>query len=227
MPEDRPVWPDRSFLGTLERTAEQDLLRAGRERVFRRGETILDHGDDSRHLVLLLSGLAKVVGSAAPGYESVLALRAGGDLLGEMAFLTGMPRSARVAAATVVRARVVPADAFTRFLAAHPAAATAVAETVTHRLRAANERRAEFGALAAPARIAHTLADVADVYGPTPGTGWVVGPECTQADLASLASVSVRTVEKVLRVLEERGLVERRRRALVVKDPRSLRGAQG
>lgn len=223
MPESDLSWPAKSFLGSIGPRAGGQLLREGRERAYRRGDTILDHGDDSKHVVLVLAGLAKVVGSAAPGHESVLALRARGDLLGEMAFLTGLPRSARVAAAGTVRARLVSADVFAGFLAEHPAVATAVAETVTHRLRAANERRTEFAALAAPARIAHALADVADVYGRTPGGTWVVGPECTQADLASLASVSVRTVEKVLRSLEGGGLVERRRRSLVVADPQALR----
>jgi CRP-like cAMP-binding protein len=223
VPEWDLSWPARSFLATIGPRAAGELLRRGRERAFRRGETVLDHGGDSRHVVLLVSGLAKVVGSAAPGHESVLALRTRGDLLGEMAFLTGLPRSARVAAAGPVRARLISADGFAAFLAEHPAAATAVAETVTHRLRKANERRTEFAALSAAARIAHALADVADVYGPAPGGGWVVGPECTQADLASLASVSVRTVEKVLRDLEEAGLVERRRRALAVRDPQALR----
>jgi DNA-binding GntR family transcriptional regulator len=54
-----------------------------------------------------------------------------------------------------------------------------------------------------------------------------IGPEITQADLASLAAVSVSTIEKVLQSLERDGLVERRRRALVVTDPEALHGGAG
>ena len=94
---------------------------------------------------------------------------------------------------------------------------------IADRLRAANRRRLEFIAYPAESRVAGVLFEVALAHGHPEGATRRIGPEITQADLASLASASVRTVEKILRVFEEDGVVARRRRDLIVTDLAALK----
>jgi CRP/FNR family cyclic AMP-dependent transcriptional regulator len=216
-------WSPASFLAMLTEPQRSDLLRRGCERPFDSGLTLMNQGDEGDSVALVLDGVVKVSMVLAGGQETLLGLRSRGDLLGEMAVVSGIPRTARVVAATRVRVRVLTGVEFVGYLERWPAAARQVAATVSRKLRAANERRAEFMAYSAAERVVVILCETAARAGrPDVGGGVLIGPEITQADLASLSAVSVSTIEKVLQSLEQDGLVERHRRALIVTDPPGL-----
>lgn len=102
-----------SALRTLEHAVERIRLMAG-QTLFRRG----DPGDS---LFMIVSGSLHVMLDRPDGEEQVLALLASGDCLGEMAILTGQPRSATVRAIEPSELLKLPKDAFERLVAEHPA----------------------------------------------------------------------------------------------------------
>lgn len=221
------VWPAATFLADLGPGALREVLEAGVERRYGRGDVVIRQGDAGSWVVVLLEGLAKVSMSTVQGDESLLSLRSRGDLLGEMAFVSGAPRSARVVAATPIRCRVLTNSEFSSFLRGHPEAGTQVAAAVARELRQANERRAEFHSLMAKARVCAILVEASRTAGIAAPGGISIGPELTQADLASLATVSLSTFEKLLQELERDGVVERRRRALLILGQQRLREIAG
>jgi CRP-like cAMP-binding protein len=215
-------WPVASFLGSLSPPQRDDLLSRGAAQRHVRDKVLIDQGAQSRTVFVLLDGVVKISAFSSEGHESVLGLRTRGDLIGEMAFVTRSARSARVVAITPVEVRVLTESAFAGYLADWPNAASDVAAAVARKLRAANERRAEFVACSAATRVSVILGEVAHMIGRTAAEGLTIGHEVTQADLASLASVSLRTLEKVLKDLEHEGKVKRQRRALIITDPELL-----
>ena len=217
-------WPHRSFLGSLTSGDRQDLLALGTERDYPLGRTILRQGEEGAIVVLILSGIAKINIVAETGTEVLVGIRGAGELIGEMAPLSGESRSASAVAATKVSSRVIKAEPFLSYLGRSPRVASRLAQMVAGRLRAANRRRLEFSSYPVEGRIARVLGEVALAHGHQQGTAWRIGPEITQADLASLAAASVRTVEKVLKTFEQQGLVVRKRRDLIVIDPTALVG---
>lgn len=217
-----PRWPPASFLGSLTDSQRESLLALGVARVYVPGDVVLRQGDRGGLVVLILRGIAKVTVIAETGKETLLGIRGAGELIGEMATLSSQPRSATVVAATELHGRVILAAPFVTYLDRSPQVASRLAEMVAERLRAANRRRLEFNAYPVEGRVARVLGEVARTHGHPDRAGWRIGPEITQADLASLSSVSVRTVEKVLRLFEQDGLVARRRRDLFVVDPAAL-----
>lgn len=215
-------WPRRSFLGTLTNGERQELLELGSERLYTPGTSILRQGEEGKTVVLILNGIAKISIVSETGNEILVGIRGAGELIGEMAPLSGESRSASAIAATRVNGRVITARLFLGHLGRSPGVASRLAQMVADRLRASNRRRLEFNSYPVEGRIARVLSEVALAHGHPEGNAWRIGAEITQADLASLSSVSVRTVEKVLRVFEQDGLVVRRRRDLIVVDPASL-----
>lgn len=170
-------------------------------------------------VIVVLEGLALVTAASEDGKEILLGLRGDGDLLGEMGALSSNTvRSATVTAATRLRGCVIRAASFVTFLERNPQVANRVSDIVASKLRAANRRRLEFNAYPAEARVVQVISEVAVAFGHRDADGWRIGPEITQANLASLASASVRTIEKILRALEHDGVVARRRRDLIVTD---------
>ncbi|WP_255954677.1 Crp/Fnr family transcriptional regulator [Streptomyces odontomachi] len=223
-PED---WPAASFVADLDPVLRREVLRLGAERRYARGDVLLRQGDSGRSVMVLIDGLTKVSSLSASGDELLLSLRTRGDLLGELGFVTGSPRSALVVAATSVRARVIPAAGFAAFLRQHPEQAMRVSAVVARKLQRANERRAEYQSMTAKKRVAAVLVDVIEMIGDETDAGPRIGPELTQADLASLAVVSLRTVEQLLQDFEQERLLERRRRYLIITGAARLREIAG
>lgn len=213
-----PVKP-RGFLEMLTAKQRLSLMELGASHHYRRGQIIMREGRPADVVIVVLEGLVRVTTASEDGKEILLGLRGSGDLLGEMAALSNSKiRSATVAAATQLRACMIRAAPFVAYLERNPQVANRVSDLVADKLRAANRRRLEFNAYPAETRVARVLAEIAVAHGHREGTAWRVGPEITQADLASLASASARTIEKILRVFEADGLVARRRRNLIVTD---------
>ncbi|MCX2728777.1 Crp/Fnr family transcriptional regulator [Saccharopolyspora sp. NFXS83] len=212
------------MLARLRRETQRTLLDLGPEVIFEAGHTILRQGDDSSHVVLLLSGSAKVQALSESGGPTLLGIRFGGDLVGEMAALERRARSATVIAGAHTRARLIKSTDFRRFLSEHADAAVAMILMVNARLRWANRRRIDNANLSATKRVPRVLLEVVDTYGEQDSDGnWRIGPPLNHEELATLAGVRLRTVEKALRDLHEQDVLQRGYRSIVVTDLPRLR----
>lgn len=84
------------------------------------GQTLFRRGDPGNCLYVIVSGSLHVILDRPDGEEQVLALLASGDCLGEMAIMTGQPRSATVRALEGSALLKLPKPAFERLAAEHP-----------------------------------------------------------------------------------------------------------
>ncbi|MFI1014656.1 Crp/Fnr family transcriptional regulator [Streptomyces sp. NPDC020965] len=222
-PDDRSGWPGGSFLGRLPDEARRDLLSLGRAREFGARDILIHQGGADRHTLLLLRGFTKVTATAENGRESLLAIRLGGDIVGEMAAMGDQCRSATVTACGPVTARSVSEEALGAFLLRRPEAAVSLARMVTDRLRWANNRRLEFRGYSVKVRLARILADLAEAHGRTGAEGVVLGFTLTQPELAALTGSAEPTIHRALKELRDAGLIGTGYRTTVVRDPVRLR----
>src|SRR5262245_40534276 len=89
----------------FENVSEAELDRIGallKERRYRQDQVIFKQGDVGDALFIVAEGRIKVYTGEGPG-EKVLAFFSEGEVLGEMALLTGEPRSASAMAVTDAR----------------------------------------------------------------------------------------------------------------------------
>lgn len=181
-------------------------LRAGRRpRPFRRGEHLITAGTPSDEVLLLESGLVKVVLPTGEAREPITGLYGPGALLGEIGVTSGAPRSAHVIALVAGAAWHVAGSHFLALRDDDPAVRLLVDETWRKRQRNADEnqmRQMRTGA----ARVAMCLLTWAREFGTE------IGPELelrgvSQQDLAHAVAMSVKTIEPFLHALRERGLL--------------------
>lgn len=165
---------------------------------------------------------------AGDGQEALLALLAPGDLIGEMRYLTGMPRIATVAACGHTLAMVLEFATLDVVLRRHPRIMREIAGCVADRLSRADQRRVEFR-LPVTTRVARVLCELARVAGVTdPGGGNGSGPiagvviPVTQRGLGDLVGAAEVTVQKALRQLAGAGGVTRQYGRVVIVDPAVL-----
>jgi CRP/FNR family transcriptional regulator, cyclic AMP receptor protein len=216
-------WPENSLLGRLCPRTREALLELGTGTTYASRETVIRQGDEGRSVVVVLSGLVKVVADTEFGRPVLLALCGRGDLVGEMAALEGVPRSANVHTCTPVRARLINHSRLREFLDRNPDAWFGLASSLSERLHWANARRVEFVASPAPVRVARVLVELAQQFGERTPFGWDLDISLTQADIASLAGVALATFEKAVQEMERLGLLRRRYRRIVLSDLAALR----
>jgi CRP-like cAMP-binding protein len=217
------AWPPATLLGRLAPVARDALLAAGVLTRFPKRKMLIRQGDLDRHVILLLEGFVKVVASTESGYEGLLGIRVGGDLVGELSAIDGEPRSASVISCGMVPARVISAEELHMLVGRMQGLHREISRMMSNRLRRANRHRIDYRAHDAPTRIGRVLVEIAEKYGHDTSIGRMLGVGLTQGELASLAGVALPTLEKALRAFDDEGLIRRANRQLVVIDLPGLR----
>ncbi|WP_067498396.1 Crp/Fnr family transcriptional regulator [Actinoplanes sp. TFC3] len=217
-------WAPGTFLGRLSKPERTGLFQLGRREEFRDGSFLLRQGDESRDVLVLLTGRVRIVMAGADRPAQRIAVRASGELLGELGFLDNRLRSASVVAVGLVSGLRLPRDAFSRFLDNHPGVLWHVARLLSERLRAADARQME-SALDVEARLAAALFSMALTERERrPGP---VVVRCTQRELGQMIGAATVSVHRALRKLAGRDCITTGHRAVVIRDLDALAEVAG
>jgi CRP/FNR family transcriptional regulator, cyclic AMP receptor protein len=211
-------WPNDSLLGRLRGRARETVLGLGTPVSYTARQQVTRQGEDSRYVLLVLSGCVKIVVHSEFGRDVLIELRGGGDLAGELATLEGGVRMATVVTCTATRARLIRGVEFTDLLERNIDVCMAHTRVISQHLRSAHQRAVDFVACSAAQRVVRVLADTARRYGTPLPDGHARDIPLNQEEIASLAGVALSTVEKVLHTMQADGLVARRYRRIVVVD---------
>ena len=178
------------------------LARAGTIRSYAKHTLLIQEGDHSDQLYVVISGRLKVFLSDSEGKEIVIDTLARGQCFGEMA-LEGEPRSASVMATEACKLVVIERDQFKRFLAANPDAAYALIVTLIRRARNLTRAISSLALLDVYGRVARLLLDNAvEEDGKL-----VVGERMTQQEIAKRVSASREMVSRIVTDLREGGYI--------------------
>ncbi len=195
---------------------EPELLQLAervRMRNFKRGETLFRKDDPGTHLYVVLDGAVKIALPGEFGQEALVAIMRTGDHFGELALFDGSPRSASATALEDTRAALLARDDFLAFLETHPAAVRVVLDALARTIRRLSDRVEDLIFLDVPSRVAKYLLDLAQDDG-----NEKLELTLTQDELAAFIGASRVSVNRVLGDLERRGIVEIKRRHIVIRD---------
>jgi CRP/FNR family transcriptional regulator, cyclic AMP receptor protein len=199
-----------------------ELTAAGRTHEHPAGTVLLREGEPSRSALVLLVGRVKVVATGAGGSQTLLAFRVAGDIVGELAAIDGMPRSATVIAVESVTVLRIPAPDFNRILAGHAGIAHAVLKVVSSRLRLANLRRVEYGDTTVAQRLAGVLRRLAVDHGTVHAQRPAVTLPYSQEELARMVAGSREQVARALRTMRVDGVISTGRKRITIERPEVL-----
>jgi CRP-like cAMP-binding protein len=210
-------------------TADELLhLAAGRE--VGPGTVLIREGGPGTHAYLLRSphrsrsACVKVTATSENGVEAMLGIRAGGDIIGELAILGLKTRSATVTTCSTLTAHAIPADTFMAFLSRRPQAWSALTLMIAERLEWANRRRIDHVGHDSTVQIARVIAEILDLYGHRTNEGSEeLGVRLSQPELGSLVGASKEAAAKATRQLREMGLLTTSYRRIIVLDSAGLR----
>lgn len=206
---------ESSFWGMLGDGDREFLTSAARSRVFADRAMLCLEGEPSTHLFILIEGWVKIITAARDGRDTLASLRGDGDIVGDIAQVTGY-RTATVQALGTVRALIVGAERFESFLDSRPGAARAYRHVVTDHERAAHRAQRSMALSSGPQRLAALLLDLDGADLPL-----------AQEELASLIGASRSTVTRALSDWRSRKFISTEQRPVTILDPSALRRIAG
>lgn len=130
------------LFSTLTKKELQVLAKSSQERSYSAGTTLVSQGDAGVGLYVIESGKVRITQAVDPDKaEEELGVVGEGEVLGEMALLDDLPRSATVTAIEDVRALLLPVWEFRSILRNHPDIALKLLAVLSRRLRKAEARQ--------------------------------------------------------------------------------------
>lgn len=219
--------PPKRFWPSLDEIEQAALREAGRIRTFRRDMPLCYEGELSSHVMIILTGWAKVTVADAEGRATMIALRGPDEIVGEIGALNQRPRTATIVALQPVTALSVPGTRFTAFLTGHPSAWPKVVDTMAVKLSEAGHRIRQYSTLQGAPRLAAFMLVLAEQYGIEDPEGGIEIPPLSQAELGSCVDSSRETVARAFRDWRGRGLIRTGWRKTVLLDLEGLARIDG
>jgi CRP-like cAMP-binding protein len=216
------MWCDAGFRSLLTDDLWHAVGSLGVSRIFDTGEHLMIEGESGTRVVVLLDGRVKVTCCEVDGSEVLLAIRGGGDVVGERAAIDHGLRSATVTALRRCSTRLVTAGEFMRFVHAHDLA-NAMLRLSISRQREGQMIRVELSTLPVARRLERTLLRLAEAMGSGGEDSVTVDLGMPQEELARAIGASRSQVAAHLARLRDAHMVLTSRRRIAVLDLSGLR----
>ncbi len=193
----------------------QSLLDAiaphGLTRSFPAHAILINEGDTTDSLYIVLSGRVKAYASSDEGREVVLTEYGAGEYFGELS-IDGERRSASIKALEACSCRVVQGSELRQFLADHPDFAVHLTRKLIRMVRRLTEQVRSIALQDVYGRIVRVLNDQSDAA----GDERVLRRKLTQQDIADRVGSSREMVNRVMKELTVGGYVTQRDGRLVI-----------
>jgi CRP/FNR family cyclic AMP-dependent transcriptional regulator len=174
------------------------LVARGEPRRYRKGTLLIQEGDHSDTIYIVLAGRVKAFSIDERDREIVYGVYGPGEYLGEMS-LDGGPRSASVITLEATSCAVVTRQTLREHIAANPEFALELLSRVIHRARMATQSARSMALMDVYERVVRLLQQMAE---PQPdGTRWIA-ERLTHQEIASRVGCSREMVSRLLKDLE-------------------------
>ena len=190
------------------------LLNYVQHRSFPRNVFVIQAGDETDSLYVILSGKVKVLIPDDQGREVILSVMGPHDFFGEMGILDDQPRSASVATLEPSEMLRLSKAGFINCLKENSEVAMLVIRNLVKRLREADRKIESLALIDVSGRVVRLLVDMAQEI-----DGRLVVPRTPpKQEIARMIGASREMVSRVIKELQGKGLIRAERRSMVILD---------
>jgi CRP/FNR family transcriptional regulator, polysaccharide utilization system transcription regulator len=209
------------LLGTKEaKKAWRDMRVA---HPFKAGEVVFHEGTMPQGVYVVCTGQVKIYKSSRSGQQLITRIERPGDLLGQVTLLaqdgpyTGTGEALEPSTVSMVEQRSL-FDFLTRF----PDASLALLREMARDVRRGENKARDIAFKPARNRLADTLVRMMKAGKPKPVVSGI-----KRRDLAEMAGLTIETAVRLLKDFEQRQLIKKREKDLVILDEPQLRSLAG
>jgi CRP-like cAMP-binding protein len=207
---ERQLWLSRSSKATL-----------------KRGQTLARQGEPARHFYLVESGFLKVLQLTAEGTELIMRFVAAGEPFGGVVALGNAPYPVTAIATQPTVVHAWTRDTVSTLLVSTPQVSVNIMREMAAHMTDALTRVRELTTARVGPRLAHTLLRLARQCGERTPEGVLITQPLTRQELADLTGTTLYTVSRTLTKWEGMGLLESRKRLLMLRSLRKLEDVSG
>jgi len=182
----------------------EEMVGITTKRSFPKNNVIINEGDETDSLYLIISGKVKVVLSDEDGKEITISILEPNDYFGELALIDDEPRSARVVTMEQSQFCVINQSDFNNVLDNNPGLVRNLLKGLSKRLREANKNIESLALMDVYGRVARTLLQFAK---PEEDGSKVIREKLTQKDIASMVGASREMVSRIFKDLTTGGYI--------------------
>lgn len=206
-----------NFLGkvipynTLDERGLHSLANIAIRRTYRKNAVIIQAGDDTNTMFILIEGEMRVYVEDEQGKQLTLRILKSGDSFGEVALIGNFPRTASVMTITDCVVAAFPREKYLSFLEQHPEILLALARTLANLVRDTTEELSSIALSDVYGRVTHIL----EKYAVEADDHRLV-PKFTHREIAGMIGSSREMVSKILKELEKGGYISTTAKHLVI-----------
>lgn len=190
------------------------LLNYVQHRSYPRNVFVIQAGDETDSLYVILAGKVKVLIPDDQGREVILSVMGPHDFFGEMGILDDQPRSASVSTLEPCEMLRLSKAGFINCLKENSDVAMLVIRNLVKRLREADRKIESLALIDVSGRVVRLLVDMAQEI-----DGKLVVPRAPpKQEIARMIGASREMVSRVIKELQEKELIRAERRSLVILD---------
>ena len=208
-----------NHIAPIHQSAIERFLESCHTKRYASGNRIIHAGDPSRTLYYITHGSVKIMLEDDTGHEMVLAYLNKGDFFGEMGLFEENERSALVIAKEQCDVAEIQYSKFRELVQTDPDILMHLAGQLAKRLRITSKKVIDLAYLDVTGRVAHTLLDLAkqpDAL--THPDGMQI--RITRQEIAKIVGCSREMAGRVLKELQQQGLISARGKTIVVNGTR-------
>tara|TARA_B100001115_G_C15805296_1_gene398643 strand:- start:706 stop:1386 length:681 start_codon:yes stop_codon:yes gene_type:complete len=185
-------------------------------RYYEKGKMILLEESQGETFFIIKKGAVKVTRQSDDGREVILAILGESDFFGEMSLLDGEGRSANIVSNENAEVLTLSRSDFLDCLETYPKIAIALLEELAIRLRKSDQHIESLSLSDSEHRIAITLIRFAQELGTIRKGEVTIKNLPFQQDIANMAGTSRETVSRTIKLLEEKNLVKKDKKDLII-----------
>lgn len=204
-----------SGINLFESLLDDDLLAVSKHLVSRhypRNCIIINEGDMTNSLYIILSGKVKAFLNDQNGKEVILNVVESGDYFGEVSLFDNGARSASIMTLEDSQFAVLEKSAFLSCISAQPELALTIIKGLTMRLRALTGSVRNLALMDVYGRVAHTLLELSQEKDGRK----VITENLTYEDLSKRVGASTKMVGRVMKDLKTGGYISKKGKTLVI-----------
>jgi CRP/FNR family transcriptional regulator len=203
-----------SFFGTLNTKEKDKLVSVSIEKEFNRGDTILQEGEKSSFVYIIVSGQVKATRFTPEGMELILEIFGQCDIIGQVSVILGEPYYFTAAALTPVKINVIKKEEFVHLVRTNPEISGKAINNLCLRLRESQKKLEEFISDKVEQRVAKLLFALAEKMG--------TEIPFTRQEIASMVGTTIETAIRVTSRFKEAKIIKTSRGKINIIDKQKL-----
>ncbi|RLQ22374.1 Crp/Fnr family transcriptional regulator [Seongchinamella sediminis] len=215
--------PADNWISRLSPALREEITASMTIRDYADKDLIYRSGEPGEEIFQVVSGYVRMYTLTAEGKELVYTIFEPGCCFGEMSLIDNLPRFHMAQAFGEVRLAVLSRADFDRFWASHPEVSQELCRFFVMRERRIFQIYDQSSLDPLPVKITHRLLSLADTIGEERADGIHFDMRITQEDIGFMVAASRQSVNKVLGLWRQQGLIKIEYGNLVITDVGKLR----